>query len=211
MLSPLDYASPLTITTSPAPSTSSTDTSSEMSSTLHSPTQSWSWISSEASPNSSKDFQKFVVIRVASDGRLTGKRPMSDSGITSKKVCLENDKKDSNTLNENKYAELFEPHTFAPKDLLALLRNLESEITICELSLKDENDKRNKYKVDDCRRTHNYDEFICTFLQMLAQQGQLAELVQQHPLGAPIRIPRQNSNVISSSSRRSRTRNKRRK
>lgn len=75
---------------------------------------------------------------------------------------------------------MFEPHTFAPKDLLALLKNLEHEINICETSLKDENDKRNKYKIDDCRRTHNYDEFICTFLSMLAQQGKLAELVQQH-------------------------------
>lgn len=40
-----------------------------------------------------------------------------------------------------------EPHTFAPKDLLALLRNLENEICMCEISLKDENDKQNKYKV----------------------------------------------------------------
>jgi hypothetical protein len=37
-------------------------------------------------------------------------------------------------------------------------------------------------QVDDCRRTHNYDEFICTFLTMLAQQGKLADLVQQHLL-----------------------------
>lgn len=35
-------------------------------------------------------------------------------------------------------------------------------------------------KVDDCRRTHNYDEFITTFLTMLAQEGALSELVQQH-------------------------------
>lgn len=34
-------------------------------------------------------------------------------------------------------------------------------------------------QVDDCRRTHNYDEFICTFLSMLAFQGTLAELVSQ--------------------------------
>lgn len=47
----------------------------------------------------------------------------------------------------SKYPELFEPHTFAPKDLLALLKNLEHEISVCETSLKDENDKRNKYKV----------------------------------------------------------------
>lgn len=49
--------------------------------------------------------------------------------------------------------------------------------------LREENEKRNKYKIDDCRRTHNYDQFICTFLTMLAQKGILADLVQQH-LGA---------------------------
>lgn len=245
MLSPEDYASPLTITTSPAPSSSSTDTSSLEMNTLHSPTnssvvtvaaasQSWSWITSSStsstldnptsspntSTNSSKDFQqKFVVIRVAtnSENRLSNHNKRSNSStdnFSSKKVCIDDASKIENSASNQseKYAELFEPHTFAPNDLFALLRNLESEIAICELSLKDENDKRNKYKIDYCRRTHNYDEFICTFLQMLAHQGQLAELVQQHPLGAPIRAQRQNSHVLnSSSSRRSRTRTKKRK
>ncbi len=36
------------------------------------------------------------------------------------------------------------------------------------------------FQVDDCRRTHNYDQFICTFLSMLAEQGHLAGLVEQH-------------------------------
>lgn len=35
-------------------------------------------------------------------------------------------------------------------------------------------------QIDDCRRTHNYDEFICTFLSMLADQGTLATLVEQN-------------------------------
>uniref|UniRef100_A0A182Y9D1 Clustered mitochondria protein homolog n=1 Tax=Anopheles stephensi TaxID=30069 RepID=A0A182Y9D1_ANOST len=69
--------------------------------------------------------------------------------------------------------------TFSPKDLLSLLKNLESEITITEQHLCDENEKRERFKLDDCRRTHNYDEFICTFLSMLAHQGVLAELVSQ--------------------------------
>lgn len=34
--------------------------------------------------------------------------------------------------------------------------------------------------MDDIRRTHNYDEFICAFLSMLAQRGLLADLVSQH-------------------------------
>lgn len=69
-------------------------------------------------------------------------------------------------------------NSLAPKDLLALLKNLDSEVSLCETSLREENDKRKKYKIDDCRRTHNYDEFICTFLSMLAEQGKLADLVQ---------------------------------
>lgn len=48
---------------------------------------------------------------------------------------------------EKKHPELVEPHTFAPQDLLALLRNLENEICICEITLKDEIDKQNKYRV----------------------------------------------------------------
>ncbi|XP_006252669.1 ubiquitin carboxyl-terminal hydrolase BAP1 isoform X2 [Rattus norvegicus] len=35
-------------------------------------------------------------------------------------------------------------------------------------------------KIDDQRRTHNYDEFICTFISMLAQEGMLANLVEQN-------------------------------
>lgn len=27
------------------------------------------------------------------------------------------------------------------------------------------------FQIDDQRRTHNYDEFICTFISMLAQEG----------------------------------------
>jgi hypothetical protein len=33
--------------------------------------------------------------------------------------------------------------------------------------------------VDDCRRTHHYDQLIVTFLAALAEGGQLGELVAQ--------------------------------
>ena len=72
--------------------------------------------------------------------------------------------------------------SFAPKDLAdlsALLRELESEISTCEQNLKDEVEKRRKYRVDHQRRTHDYDSFIFTFLTMLAEQGLLAPLVEQ--------------------------------
>lgn len=38
------------------------------------------------------------------------------------------------------------------------------------------------FQIDDCRRTHNYDQFICTFLSMLAKEGHLADLVEKHSL-----------------------------
>ncbi|XP_049841979.1 ubiquitin carboxyl-terminal hydrolase calypso isoform X1 [Schistocerca gregaria] len=267
-LCPLDYSTPLTIQISPAPSSSSTDTSSEVGSAFNSPTQvcnlaysprfnrtGWSWNSGQNSPTSAKDFKKFVVIRVggpssgSSEEKMdspTGsrvslvgpgtKRPSGGGDAAmppGKKLCPETPASSTTSPSSasstpaaspspghfpagcgevqsgpadgvsvgnvsaitatavehekkvdlkmcSKYPELFEPHKFAPKDLLALLKNLENEIGVCELSLQEENDKRNKYKVDDCRRTHNYDEFICTFLSMLAQQGQLADLVLQH-------------------------------
>lgn len=46
-----------------------------------------------------------------------------------------------------KYPQLIEPHTFAPKDLLALLKNIENEINACESALHDEIEKQNKYRV----------------------------------------------------------------
>ncbi|GFO23217.1 ubiquitin carboxyl-terminal hydrolase [Plakobranchus ocellatus] len=71
-------------------------------------------------------------------------------------------------------------HAFTPKDLLYLLKNVENEIELCETSLKEENEKRKKYKIDACRRTHNYDQFIMTFLSMLAEQGLLGELMEEN-------------------------------
>lgn len=65
-LCPLDYATPLTIQTSPAPSTSGTDTPSDIGSAFNSPTQSWNWPNSSVfqnSPNSS-NFKRFVVLRM---------------------------------------------------------------------------------------------------------------------------------------------------
>ncbi|GAB6020021.1 hypothetical protein CHUAL_002771 [Chamberlinius hualienensis] len=86
----------------------------------------------------------------------------------------------SQSKESPKYLPLIEPHTFAPKDLLALLKNIENEISVCEGALKDEVEKQRKYKIDDCRRTHNYDNFISTFISLLDQQGMLKDLIEQH-------------------------------
>uniref|UniRef100_A0A671T381 Ubiquitin carboxyl-terminal hydrolase n=1 Tax=Sinocyclocheilus anshuiensis TaxID=1608454 RepID=A0A671T381_9TELE len=69
---------------------------------------------------------------------------------------------------------------YTPKELLALLKYVEADIVNYEVCLKEEVEKRKKYKIDDQRRTHNYDEFICTFISMLAQEGMLASLVEQN-------------------------------
>lgn len=116
-----------------------------------------------------KHFYFQFIGRSLGNININGKRLVSDSGHLHKKVCLSGEVRipharvktsNGDTVTEekkvekidpklcSKYPELFEPHTFAPKDLLALLKNLEHEISICETSLKDENDKRNKYKVE---------------------------------------------------------------
>ncbi|XP_052446395.1 ubiquitin carboxyl-terminal hydrolase BAP1 isoform X1 [Carassius gibelio] len=69
---------------------------------------------------------------------------------------------------------------YTPKELLALLKYVEADIANYEVCLKEEVEKRKKFKIDDQRRTHNYDEFICTFISMLAQEGMLASLVEQN-------------------------------
>ncbi|KAK6640983.1 hypothetical protein RUM44_012682 [Polyplax serrata] len=204
-----DYSTPLTIVTSPTPSISGTDTSSDIGSVFNSPSNvGWGCNSCQNSP-CPKDFKKFVVQADDKNDSLSGscsgshsskkqscdvqdlknemlKTPDKSSCQTSPDAQSERDldcnPEDTDAMKAlmSKYPVLREPHTFAPKDLLALLKNVETEIANCEASLKDENDKRTKYKIDDCRRTHNYDEFICTFLSMLAEQGKLADLVEQH-------------------------------
>lgn len=35
--------------------------------------------------------------------------------------------------------------------------------------LQEENEKYNKYEIDNCRRNHNYDGFISMFIAMLSE------------------------------------------
>ncbi|XP_018785042.1 PREDICTED: ubiquitin carboxyl-terminal hydrolase calypso [Bactrocera latifrons] len=107
---------------------------------------------------------------------------------TSDPECTNTLQLDMNTRGTAEYkissppSPVLETNAFTIRDLQSLLKNLDAEISISEQQLNDENDKRYMFKVDDCRRTHNYDEFICTFLSMLAHQGVLGELVSQHLL-----------------------------
>jgi len=62
----------------------------------------------------------------------------------------------------------------------AVLEILETEIDALEQRLRDEQEKRDRYKVDDCRRTHNYDQLIVTFLAAAAESGALADHLADH-------------------------------
>lgn len=82
------------------------------------------------------------------------------------------------------------------KDLIEMDAKFQSEIQYYENKWKEEIEKRNKYKVsskvfkiiripnscslkvDAMRRKHRYDEFIVTYLRMLAENGKLTKLIQ---------------------------------
>ncbi|XP_059800416.1 ubiquitin carboxyl-terminal hydrolase BAP1 isoform X3 [Hypanus sabinus] len=98
-----------------------------------------------------------------------------EDGKESPGSCDRKEKFSGTANNEQNVAE-----KYSPKELLALLKCVEAEISNCEVCLKEEVEKRKKYKIDDQRRTHNYDEFICTFISMLSQEGMLASLVEQN-------------------------------
>ena len=75
--------------------------------------------------------------------------------------------------------QLNEPYSFSPQDLVSILRSIETDIYWTENKIRDEIEKRKKYRIDDSRRVHNYDEFLTSFLTMLLEQNMLTELVQQ--------------------------------
>lgn len=100
------------------------------------------------------------------------------SSLEEKEVVEATDSRDKSVLNRP--SESLSGEKYSPKELLALLKCVEAEIANYEACLKEEVEKRKKFKIDDQRRTHNYDEFICTFISMLAQEGMLANLVEQN-------------------------------
>ncbi|RDD42942.1 Ubiquitin carboxyl-terminal hydrolase BAP1 [Trichoplax sp. H2] len=66
------------------------------------------------------------------------------------------------------------------KILTEMNKNLEVQVKICDTELCEEIDKRKRYIIDNCRRIHNYDPFISTFLKMLADTDSLSELVERN-------------------------------
>jgi len=64
-------------------------------------------------------------------------------------------------------------------DLQHCMQDLDEIFKSCENAYKEELEKIERYKIDDSRRRHNYDPFISTFLTMLADQGHIANLLEQ--------------------------------
>lgn len=186
---------------SPTPSNESTDTASEIGSAFNSPLRSPLRSANPTRPSSpvtlhlskvlfgedeplsrldSVRYNRAVrelgplvgtgVLHLTRDGQLyTLSR--TDSGKVSPKIKAEDGSESSDPPRGER---------FSPKELLALLKCVEAEIAASEASLREELEKRKKFKIDDQRRTHNYDEFICAFISMLAQEGMLASLVEQN-------------------------------
>uniref|UniRef100_A0A8C6PCZ3 ubiquitinyl hydrolase 1 n=1 Tax=Nothobranchius furzeri TaxID=105023 RepID=A0A8C6PCZ3_NOTFU len=195
---------------SPTPSNESTDTASEIGSAFNSPLRSPARSQAATRPSSPVAshlsrvlFGEDEMLRLDSrhnravrelgpsvsaallhlqeDGVIYSLLPSGDSAPEGTKVFTPEKIKVKEEADEKEgIKEGDEGPSFVLQELLALLNCVEADITNYEVSLKEEVEKRKKYKIDDQRRTHNYDEFICTFISMLAQEGMLASLVEQN-------------------------------
>ena len=160
--------SPLSIQTagssvSPALSScsSATDTCSEASSAFNSPTPRHSSVIINPNERVTKFFVCKVVPKSPASGSVSPNKLSPAAPLTPTRG------KAAAALTKQ----------YCPKDIIALLKALEDEITTCDNSLKDELEKRKRYRIDDSRRSHNYDDFITTFILMLTQQGKLPDLL----------------------------------
>ncbi|KAG9510697.1 Ubiquitin carboxyl-terminal hydrolase calypso, partial [Fragariocoptes setiger] len=136
--------------------------------------------SHQQSSNSTSDTQH------CGDSNVVGQHPSKNenSNLTdSSSVIAGRESKASNWINEPSSKVVNEIASKNLKlslpDLVKLSRRIEHDIEINEQNLREEQEKRRKYKIDDSRRVHNYEPFIVTFLYMLAQKGQLADLIEK--------------------------------
>ena len=75
--------------------------------------------------------------------------------------------------------DLVVDRTSAMEDMCKLTNQLKVQIEKLEYALKEEHEKRRKLRLDNSRRTHNYEPFIMTFLSLLAKHGKLADLIEK--------------------------------
>lgn len=85
----------------------------------------------------------------------------------------------SDAKQEDTTSNLDIDKTKAMEDMCKLTVQIKNQIEKLEYALKEEFEKRRKYKLDNSRRTHNYEPFIMTFLSMLAKHGRLADLIER--------------------------------
>lgn len=135
-----DYGTPLTVLTSPAPSSSSTDTASEMGSAFNSPV-----------PTNmlQTDLSKFVIIKVSSkeanESTSSVENQSAETSTVEPSTLVEEPEKrqdgDSTepeqpppveVQSKSETAAEAPNQTFALQDLSALIKNLEAEISHCE-------------------------------------------------------------------------------
>ncbi|NWS42367.1 BAP1 hydrolase, partial [Probosciger aterrimus] len=193
---------------SPTPSNESTDTASEIGSAFNSPLRSPIRSANPTRPSSPVTSHISKVLFGEEDGLLrvdcmrynravrdlgpvisTGLLHLTEDGVFCPLAVADGGKSSPPSIKPGEEApvaikldekEGSEASDSKEKELLALLKCVEAEIANYEACLKEEVEKRKKFKIDDQRRTHNYDEFICTFISMLAQEGMLASLVEQN-------------------------------
>ncbi|XP_065067367.1 ubiquitin carboxyl-terminal hydrolase BAP1-like [Rhopilema esculentum] len=85
----------------------------------------------------------------------------------------------ADSMKKRKLADSEITNDFTLKDFQTTMQDLEVDLRKSQTAYKDQKDKHEKHKVDDCRRRHNYDPFISTFLTMLAERGLLSKLLEQ--------------------------------
>lgn len=87
---------------------------------------------------------------ISSDSNTSGGQEVSritSANVKGKDVASSSSHKSERDKKCKEEPQLIEPHKFAPKDLLALLKTVENEITVYESNLKDEVEKQKKYRV----------------------------------------------------------------
>uniref|UniRef100_A0A8B9C951 ubiquitinyl hydrolase 1 n=1 Tax=Anser brachyrhynchus TaxID=132585 RepID=A0A8B9C951_9AVES len=186
---------------SPTPSNESTDTASEIGSAFNSPLRSPIRSANPTRPSSPVTSHISKVLFGEEDGLLridcmrynravrdlgpiisSGLLHLTEDGVFCPLAVADGGKSSPSSIKPGEEAQVAikleekegsEASDSKEKELLALLKCVEAEIANYEACLKEEVEKRKKFKIDDQRRTHNYDEFICTFISMLAQEGEM--------------------------------------
>lgn len=95
-----------------------------------------------------------------------------------------NDEDNLKTFTKAELIDFYRDYGF--QDLLNMLSKIEQEIGQCDRNIDEETEKRTKFYVDDSRRTHNYNDFITTYLLMITEQKKLNEFVDSKDNKTPV-------------------------